>query len=94
MEHFSNSPQATEALEGEYVNFFQRDLPGNPLKGEFFLPFAVDAMVQDGRAQVHVLETASKWYGVTYREDKPTVEAAIAEKTASGLYPDRLWEAE
>ncbi len=39
-----------------------------------------------------VLRSEDKWYGVTYREDKPTVVAAIAEKTRNGLYPDRLWE--
>lgn len=91
MQFWGFMPQATEALEGEYVNFFHRDLPGNPLKGEFFLPFAVDAMVQDGRAQVHVLETASKWYGVTYLVDRQSVVDAVAEMTRQGRYPSPVW---
>ena len=52
----------------------------------------VSWLINEGKARVKVLRSADKWYGVTYREDKPTVEAAIQEKTASGLYPDQLWE--
>ncbi|MGN1154639.1 MAG: nucleotidyltransferase, partial [Agathobacter sp.] len=44
------------------------------------------------KARVKVLHSPDKWYGVTYQADKPVVVAAIAEKTASGLYPDNLWE--
>ena len=69
-------------------------LAENPLKAEYFLPTVVSWLINEGKARVKVLRSADKWYGVTYREDKPTVEAAIQEKTASGLYPDRLWEAE
>ena len=61
---------------------------------QHFLPTVVSWLIGEGKARVKVLRSTDKWYGVTYREDKPTVEAAIAEKTASGLYPDRLWEAE
>ena len=56
------------------------------------LPTVVSQLIGEGRARVKVLRSHDKWYGVTYREDKPAVVAAIAEKTASGLYPDRLWE--
>ena len=64
----------------------------NPLKGEYFLPSVVSQLIGEGKARVKVLRSEDKWYGVTYREDKPTVVAAIAEKTTSGLYPDNLWE--
>ena len=74
--------------------FLDQALAENPLKGEYFLPTVVSWLISEGKARVKVLRSADKWYGVTYREDKPTVEAAIAEKTASGLYPGRLWEAE
>ena len=53
----------------------------------------VEQLIQENKARVRVLVSEDKWYGVTYREDKPTVVAAIAEKTKAGLYPDRLWEA-
>ena len=72
--------------------FLDKALAENPAKAEYFLPTVVSWLIGEGRARVKVLRSADKWYGVTYREDKPTVVSAIAEKTASGLYPDRLWE--
>ena len=77
-----------------FPHFLDKALAENPLKAEYFLPTPVSQLIAEGRARVKVLRSTDKWYGVTYREDKPGVEAAIAEKTAAGLYPDRLWEAE
>jgi len=71
--------------------FLDRALAENPLKAEYFLPAAVSGLTGEGKARVKVLRSEDQWYGITYREDKPAVVAAIAEKTASGLYPDRLW---
>ena len=76
-----------------FPRFLDKALAENPLKAEYFLPTPVSWLIDEGKARVKVLRSADKWYGVTYRADKPMVEAAIAEKTASGLYPDRLWEA-
>jgi NDP-sugar pyrophosphorylase family protein len=59
-------------------------------KAEFYLPAAVDALIQTRRARVRVLSSPSAWFGVTYREDKPRVQAAIAELVASGAYPTPL----
>ena len=72
--------------------FLDKALAENPAKAEYFLPTVVSQLIDEGKARVKVLRSEDKWYGVTYREDKPTVTAAIAEKTAAGLYPDRLWE--
>ena len=72
--------------------FLDAALTENPVKAEYFLPTVVSQLIDEGRARVKVLRSEDKWYGVTYREDKPAVVAAIAEKTASGLYPDNLWE--
>ena len=72
--------------------FLDEALKTNPLKGEYFLPSVVSQLIGEGRARVKVLQSRDKWYGVTYKEDKPVVVAAIAEKTAAGLYPDDLWE--
>ncbi|WP_251316110.1 nucleotidyltransferase family protein [Flintibacter muris] len=80
-----------EAL-ARFPAFLDKTLAENPEKGEYFLPTVVSQLIDEGKARVKVLRSADKWYGVTYREDKPTVVAAIAEKTAAGLYPDRLWE--
>ena len=72
--------------------FLDKALAENPAKAEYFLPTVVSQLIDEGRARVKVLRSEDKWYGVTYREDKPTVVNAIAEKTKAGLYPDRLWE--
>ena len=60
-------------------------------KAEFYLPFAVNDLLRAGAARVHVLPTDDQWFGVTYREDKPRVQAAIAALVASGAYPSPLW---
>ncbi len=63
----------------------------DPLKGEFYLPAAVAAMMGKGEAVVRVLPTVGTWFGVTYREDKPRVQAAVAELVRSGAYPAKLF---
>ena len=72
--------------------FLDRARAENPAKAEYFLPSVVSQLIGEGKARVKVLRSQDKWYGVTYREDKPAVVNAIAGKTKSGLYPDRLWE--
>ena len=78
--------------EALFPAFLDKTLAENPEKGEYFLPTVVSQLIDEGKARVKVLRSHDRWYGVTYREDKPNVVAAIAEKTAAGLYPDRLWE--
>lgn len=84
-------PMLDELKQG-FARFLEQELPANPLKAEYFLPFAVDGLIREGRATVQVLKTADKWYGVTYREDKPMVERAIQNLKDSGLYPQELWQ--
>ena len=81
-----------EEAQARFPAFLDRALAENPLKAEYFLPSVVTQLLEEGKARVKVLRSSDKWYGVTYKEDKPVVVAAIAEKTAAGLYPDRLWE--
>ena len=78
--------------EARFPAFLDKALAENPLKGEYFLPSVVTQLLEEKKARVKVLRSTDKWYGVTYREDKPVVVNAIAEMTASGLYPDKLWE--
>ena len=68
-----------------------RALARHPETGEVQLPVMVADMLDRGRAQVRVLSSGEKWFGVTYREDKPKVVAALQEKTDQGLYPECLW---
>ena len=63
---------------------------GTDEKAEFYLPFAVNDLLAAGEARVRVLPTADQWFGVTYREDKPRVQAAIAALVAAGAYPSPL----
>ncbi len=78
--------------ETRFAAFLDTALKTNPLKGEYFLPSVVSQLIAEDKAQVKVLTSGDKWYGVTYQEDKPVVVAAIAAKTAEGMYPDNLWE--
>ena len=63
---------------------------GTEPKAEFYLPAAVNGLVQAGAARVRVLPTTDNWFGVTYREDKPRVQAALAELVRDGVYPSPL----
>lgn len=80
-----------QALAGGFPSFLREALQSNPLKAEYFLPGVVEKMLDSGQANVRVLESPDKWYGMTYREDKKTVVAAIAAMTDAGTYPDKLW---
>ena len=71
--------------------FLERTLQTNPLKGEFYLPTVVSQLLQEGKAKVRVLESKDKWYGVTYKEDKPVVVAALQSMRKAGIYPKALW---
>ena len=67
-------------------------LPENPLKCEYFLPFVVDELIREDKAEVTVLKSRDRWYGVTYQEDKGIVMQAISDFKKKGVYPCQLWE--
>ncbi|MCR5517241.1 MAG: NTP transferase domain-containing protein [Lachnospiraceae bacterium] len=60
------------------------------VKSEYLLPKVVDALIKSGRASVKVLETDDKWFGVTYKEDKPVVVESLDKLIKAGLYPENL----
>jgi NDP-sugar pyrophosphorylase family protein len=62
----------------------------NP-KSEFFIPIVADNLIKSGEASFKVIPTASKWFGVTYKEDKPIVQKSISDLVANGTYPANLW---
>lgn len=72
-----------------FGEFLQRH--GGDLKTEFFLPDAVNQLIQEGCVQVKVLPTSASWFGVTYREDRPVVIENIRALVRAGVYPERLW---
>ncbi len=77
-----------QEAEERFAAFLEDGLAQNPLGCEYFLPSIVSALINEGRAEVQMLHSPDKWYGVTYKADKPEVEAAIARMTADGLYPE------
>lgn len=80
-----------EELKESLRMFFENDIPKNPLKAECFLPFEVDRLLKEDKASVEVLVSDDKWFGITYKEDKPTVVEAIDKLKKSGIYPEKLW---
>jgi len=86
------TPALTEELAARFPAFLDRMMRENPLKGEYFLPFAVNELVEEERATVQVLRSGDRWWGVTYQEDKPQVKDALRKLAEDGLYPMPLWE--
>ena len=83
------TPALFPGLDTQFRDFLAEQA-GGP-KAEFYLPAAVSTMISLDQARVRVLPTDSTWFGVTYREDKPRVQAAIVELVRAGKYPERLW---
>jgi hypothetical protein len=83
----------TLELLDELRRLFGEFLDCNPVnpKAEFYLPTAVNALIQEGRARVKVLPTPCRWFGVTYREDRAFVTESIRALIRAGEYPERLW---
>ena len=83
------TPGLFAALEARFPVWLKAHA-ANP-KAEWYIPFVVDEMVGEGTAEVEVLPTESSWFGVTYREDKPLVMAAVRSLVDAGEYPAKLW---
>lgn len=88
------SKSILEEIKKGFPDFLDKGLKENPMKCEYFLPAVVSRLLAEERAAVAVLTSRDKWYGVTYKEDKPVVEAAIRRMKEDGIYPQHLWEAE
>ena len=88
MNFFGFTPALFPALEARFPAFLTEAIEKNPLKGEFLIPQEVGRMLQAGKASVRVLSSPDRWYGVTYREDKPEVQLALNALTDAGAYPD------
>ena len=85
-------PSFMQEMADGFPAFLDKALVENPLKGEYFLPLAVDNLLNSGKATVKVLTSPDRWYGVTYAADKPMVVAALKAMTDEGKYPDGLWK--
>ena len=81
-----------EEIRDGFPAFLQEGLKTNPMKCEYFLPSVVSRLLGEEKATVAVLKSPDKWYGVTYKEDKPVVVAALKAMKEAGLYPKHIWE--
>lgn len=79
-------------MESRFPAFLDKAMVDNPMKGEYFLPGVVDQLIQEGKAEVKVLKSMDRWYGVTYKEDKESVVDALQSMKDKGEYPDVLWK--
>ena len=82
-------PSFFEICEQQFNEFLDKHM--NEPKSEFFIPIATKHFIQSGKGVVKVIPTSAKWFGVTYKEDAPGVQANITALVTSGEYPANLW---
>ena len=92
MNMFGFTPSFLKELEARFLMFLAEEMPKNPAKKEFLLPATASDLLRSGKAEIKMLSSADKWYGVTYAADKPLVVAAIKAMTDKGKYPNGLWK--
>ena len=83
-------PEMMEELRNRFPAWLEENLPVNPEKCEYFLPFVANALIQEGRGRIRVLDCDETWHGITYREDLQSVIDSIAEMRKTGTYPEAL----
>lgn len=89
MNFWGFTPRVFEVAEGMFAKFVEEN--GDHPKSEFFIPSVPDYMVKNGMATFRVIPTSSKWFGVTYKEDKPIVQESILKLVNDGDYPEKLF---
>lgn len=84
-------PEYLNILKKGFKEFFEIDVPANPLKAEYLLPIHIGGLLRNGKCTVKVLETKDKWFGVTYKEDKEFVVNSFKKLIADGVYKEDLY---
>lgn len=87
MNFWGFTPSYIKECVDRFPSFLEENLKVNPEKCEFFVPTLVGDLVKEGKADVKVIDNDDKWYGVTYKEDKPSVMQAFKNLTENGTYP-------
>lgn len=85
------TPDFLDELQSRFVDFLKTVKEGD-LKAEYLLPTIVDDLIKEGKAEVSVLNTSDKWFGVTYKEDKQVVVDSFRKLVDEGVYPERLFD--
>ena len=80
-----------DELKVRLPKFLDKTLKENPMRGEYLLPSTADELIKEEKADVKVLKSMDRWYGVTYKEDKESVVNALQSMKDRGLYPEILW---
>jgi len=83
------TPDLFKHLKAMFIDFLDKE--GGEMKSEYLIPTVVNNLIRSGQKQVHVLRTSSKWFGVTYKEDKPFVSQQIQELIDDDTYPKKLF---
>lgn len=83
------TPSLFEYMDDMFVDFLK--VHGQEMKSEFFIPLVADTLIKNGKATVKVMTSEDEWFGITYREDKPTVVASIKKLVEQGIYPNKLF---
>lgn len=89
MNFWGFTPKYFEQLEARFVKFIKEN--NDNIKSEFYIPYVVNLMIEEGIGKTKVLESNAEWFGVTYQEDRPVVVDSIRKLIADGKYPDRLF---
>ncbi len=83
--------ECMDVLREDFVIALDRIMQENPMKGEFYIQTPINRQINEGIASYEVLTSSDKWFGVTYKEEKPEVVAKFAALKADGIYPIDLW---
>ena len=89
MNYWGFMPEFVGELEALFTEFLEKR--GTEPKSEFYLPFAVDALIHAGKARIDMLRSEASWFGITYREDRDGVCADLKKLADQGLYPEKLF---
>ena len=85
------TPDFLKVLKAGFVEFFEKEVPSNPLKAEYLIPTFVGQLLAEGRISVKVLRTNDTWYGMTYREDVAAVRSSFRAMLEDGIYKADLF---
>ena len=85
------TPDFLTTLEGGFREFFEKEVPGNPLKAEYLIPIFIGELLKQGKMSVKVLKTDDTWYGMTYHEDVAAVKDSFKKMLEKGVYKTDLF---
>ncbi len=92
MNFWGFTPEYFGYSEEIFKEFLDEARASGNLKAEFFIPYIVDKLIARGKATVKVLDCEAKWFGVTYKEDRPFTVEKINALIAAGVYPAKIRE--